>query len=625
MSVLEYKDWNEIAENPECSQIMRDFARTKLSEGRTPSDQWSGYSLDPIWVETIESCERYGFPSLSDTSMIKIASKVLLLDEHSDGCKSVNAIMLPNGQMDTLGAYPKLVKACRKVIKETSMIKEKCPTKRDLAADANIALASLLNMEKVVEGGRSKAEKYFKDALVFRPNDWKIHSACSAMYMKCSSISQSLDSLSRAIELVKSPKASFDLSIKKGKLLSQLSRHEEAITILEEVMEKYEAMKDELSDKDKGHATIAHFALCWNYSLSRKSNRYKKMLKHWKGAEAKRNQLSSDTIARLNWDFRDIAQMAVASVKPNLALSHRECHYCHKVTDDVKTCSACKAAVYCSKECQVKAWKGGHKLECKKAKVERKKEKEEMKKPKKPVKFVDELLVPENLFKKGVKLLEDGDAEEAAWNFLVALFMDFSLDAPHNIPPMQRCVNQCPRDNVVAMVLGMVSNHHGDYLGKCEQVLNTLSSQTHGTADLSGYDIYEDFKDVNRDSFAYGVALVFSARWKNRMFDLKRGIDRNSNYNAYHKLAEEIIDAKGFINPEQWLTFQFELGYSQYDIGAMEEGSYWLQRFVDNLNSIKKKNGRLAPHYETYKGSAEQKLYLMPFMKQAQNMFGSAF
>ena len=34
-----------------------------------------------------------------------------------------------------------------------------------------------------------------------------------------------------------------------------------------------------------------------------------------------------------------------------------------------KQCSKCKAIGYCSKECQVEAWKLGHKKDCKRARI----------------------------------------------------------------------------------------------------------------------------------------------------------------------------------------------------------------------------------------------------------------
>ena len=49
--------------------------------------------------------------------------------------------------------------------------------------------------------------------------------------------------------------------------------------------------------------------------------------------------------------------------------------YCDNCGKDVqpgekfKQCSKCKAGWYCSKECQVEAWKAGHKKDCKRARI----------------------------------------------------------------------------------------------------------------------------------------------------------------------------------------------------------------------------------------------------------------
>lgn len=39
------------------------------------------------------------------------------------------------------------------------------------------------------------------------------------------------------------------------------------------------------------------------------------------------------------------------------------CIFCGKHNLNMKTCSSCKLAYYCNKECQIKDWKI-HKLEC---------------------------------------------------------------------------------------------------------------------------------------------------------------------------------------------------------------------------------------------------------------------
>lgn len=40
------------------------------------------------------------------------------------------------------------------------------------------------------------------------------------------------------------------------------------------------------------------------------------------------------------------------------------CTFCRKVSVGLKQCSACKTAQYCSRECQVRHWRAGHRQEC---------------------------------------------------------------------------------------------------------------------------------------------------------------------------------------------------------------------------------------------------------------------
>ena len=49
------------------------------------------------------------------------------------------------------------------------------------------------------------------------------------------------------------------------------------------------------------------------------------------------------------------------------------CEYCSgKRSDTMLRCSRCKAVKYCSKDCQKKAWSGGHKEVCNGIKKEKK-------------------------------------------------------------------------------------------------------------------------------------------------------------------------------------------------------------------------------------------------------------
>ena len=47
----------------------------------------------------------------------------------------------------------------------------------------------------------------------------------------------------------------------------------------------------------------------------------------------------------------------------------KKCSYCLKKAEDfpggkLKNCARCSGAWYCGRDCQVAAWKAGHKLDC---------------------------------------------------------------------------------------------------------------------------------------------------------------------------------------------------------------------------------------------------------------------
>ena len=48
--------------------------------------------------------------------------------------------------------------------------------------------------------------------------------------------------------------------------------------------------------------------------------------------------------------------------------NQNRCGQCGKIDENLKTCSACRTARYCSRECQAQNWKGVHKNECKEIK-----------------------------------------------------------------------------------------------------------------------------------------------------------------------------------------------------------------------------------------------------------------
>jgi len=593
-------NWSELINDTDCGQTIRDLARTKLAEQETAKNHAPNkISLDPIWKETVEANEMApGESFLQDKDLVKVAAQVLLHDEYSNGVTSVSAVINQNGRREVLDFYPKLVSACKNLSKDAAA-----------AADANIVLACLYQIQRSPqETSYDEEEKHFKKAIRLRPNDWRIHAMLSVTYIKAGDVSLSLQSITQAAKLTKSAMARFELLQRKGKLLCNLMRTDDAIACLEQVIVEYEEIKDDLTPKDKGHAAVSQYALCMQYGQSQAKNRYKKQLSHWKQAEAKRGALPSDVLNIIAWDFRDMAQMFVAKIKPEAALSHRECHYCHCVTDDGKSCSACKAAVYCSKECQVKAWKSGHKAECSKANAARQQVKKDTKISSASAVLIDELLDPKTLWKKANTLSKEGNPQEAVWFYLVALFMDFSLDTASNLLEAKKAVEKCGEENEMARILSMVTHRGNAPLSKCESVMASFSKQYLIGIGNGEKENAKTLDELNREIFSLGVAYIFWGRWQSRCFSIGMGADQQDMKVVFKTTASLFSQAKMYINPDSWLTFQYELGYSNFDIMAFDEGKTWLNRFVDNLNLCQ--TGKLS-HWKQMMAPAKQKLDLI--------------
>jgi len=619
-------NWNKIIDDPDCDRVLRDLARTKLAEKRSASNAVYEMRLDPVWKDAVEANEVIGIGSdrLSDAALVTIACKYLLLDENSDGCTRISSVLRRDGSNDVLAFYPKLIRACNKMIRQASN-----DTEREAIADAHIVLASLRQLQGDPRAFRNE-ERDFKKALTLRPNDWRIHSAIATMYCKGDQISLSLDYITRAATLVQSKKARFGLLQKKGKLLSNLFRYKEAITCLEQAMIDYEHFKGELMPKEKGHAVVAQYVLCQTYAMSNQSQETeKKMLTHWKEAESKRNELPPDVINQICWDFRDCAQMLVAKIKPGAAaLSHRQCCNCHIVSDKIMKCGACGVAVYCSRACQKEAWKAGHKEECSKDKATKVKQRKEQRIPvNKPL--IDEFLDPKNLWKKATRLAKNDKPDEAVWNFLIALFMDFALDKPENLKDARKAVDRCSeKGKYIAMVLSMVTHHKktGDNpVDFSTDILKSLCMDSAFTSCVfQKPNVSSELSEVDKNTFAFGAAHIFRARWISRCFSCEGRtmdspiMDSSINGEAFQDAADSICKAHPFIDPDQWLTYQYELGYSNFDIGACEQGKTWLKSFISNLNRCKK----LSTHWLRFRRVAETKLNTVSMMGKTRDMLG---
>jgi tetratricopeptide (TPR) repeat protein len=494
-----------------------------------------------------------------------------------------------------------------------SLRKDGC---KEIAADANIVLGCLYQKQRSYKDKTyDEEEKYFQRALCLRPDDWRIHTMLSTTYVMAGQASLSLQSITQALHHAKSAKARFNLLQKRGKLLCNLSRKNDAIACLEQVMVEYEEIKKDLSPEETGDAAVSQYALCSQYAESNAKNRYKKQLSHWKQAEAKRNALPADVQNTFCWDFRDMAQILVAKIKPEAALSHRECHYCHHTTDNAMRCSACKVAVYCSKDCQVKGWKSGHKQECAGSKATRKQSRKHSK-VSPPATLIDEHIPPRSLWKEANKLSKAGNPEEAVWLYLVALFLDLSLNLKSNLTEAKKAVEKCGRENIVARVLSIVTHNDNKPLEKCASVSENFTTEEITRALKKKKEDVKTFEEVDRGRFSIGVSYIFWARWHARMFSIKSGVDPKVSNKAFKVAAELIGKARIFINPESWLTYQYELGYSNFDMMAFDEGKFWLKKFVFNLNLCQKNSHLSMIHWKQSMVSAHLKLDMISMLEQ---------
>jgi hypothetical protein len=378
-------------------------------------------------------------------------------------------------------------------------------------------------------------------------------------------------------------------------------------------MVEYEEIKKDLSPEETGEAAVSQYALCSQYAQSNAKNRCKKQLSHWKQAEAKRNALPTDAQNKVCWDFRDMAQILVAKIKPEVALSHRECHYCHHITDNAMRCSACKVAVYCSKDCQVKGWKSGHKQECAGSKATRKQVRKHSKLST-PATLIDEHILPRSLWKEANTLSMAGNPEEAVWLYIVALFLDFSLDRKSNLTEAKKAVEKCGKENIVARVLSIVTHNDKKPLEKCASIFTSFTEDIARVLKDVQKEEVKTFEEVGRERLSIGVSYIFGARLCFRMCSMQNPEVRKI---LLIKAAELTEQARIFINPKAWLIYQYELGYSNSNILAIDEGKFWFKTFVFNLNLSQKNSGKDLPiHWKEYKVLAEQRLAEISVMEQ---------
>jgi hypothetical protein len=376
---------------------------------------------------------------------------------------------------------------------------------------------------------------------------------------------------------------------------------------------------------------VAQYMLCQIYVMLDKSkkNYNLKIKQNFYQAEAKRSSINIEAAKKIDWGNRTITQMFVSKIDP-FALSHGECHVCAVVTDKPLRCAACKTAQYCSKACQATAWKHGHKKECASLKDQRKTDKKQQKKDcetKQAVRQVasnlpplDANLDPKKLWKDALQLSKKKKHQDAAFNFLVALFMDFSLDGG-DMAPVKATVNACANDDPVAMALSILT--HMDRSCPLDratdvQYKSMLMWNAAPESSKEQSETAETLDDVNRWRFGIAMCVIFCARLMGRCYAVKNAAQANSPKvrEAFEDMTKLVNESRSYLDASRWLTLQFELAYINMDVAAVEEAKLWFGIFMDNLDAMRRR-GSVSRHWSQFRASAEKRIAMIPMFERA--------
>jgi hypothetical protein len=190
---------------------------------------------------------------------------------------------------------------------------------------------------------------------------------------------------------------------------------------------------------------------------------------------------------------------------------------------------------------------------------------------------IDAILEPRELFRSAIRLTDGGEYPEAAYRFLVALLMDWSLNASKMAKPREASA-ECPPDEPCAVLLRAfvrLEFKKAAYQRDRQSLLAALTqlSAAHGSLGPQSPPA-TSIEEQHRGRFALCCAHVFLAR-----VDCSLGPYTPS---AWAAAREVIVKGAAYVDVQCYLTLQYELAYTARDCGDNREALVWYDAVIAN-------------------------------------------
>ena len=584
----------KVLDDPASTAGQRDFARMRLAEEQplpAPAQQgdiacsgdrvFTGESLSRNQrlekaVQDWKAADAFDDQDMRDArAAVHRAAAAILVDEKRLPIRSRGDPRA--GQCDALGAYPRLVAAATSIIADTKAA-------NPLRADAHVLLGLLHSAAAARSEPSSRAAReHYGKAVKLRPGHSRQLYLLSAMSAMAGLTARALEELLMAREAATDTLERWSYGSMIARCLMGLSppRYADALRELEE---HAEGPGGDLLDGlvlERGHMveSLYHMVTCSHMLEGRVTSKAKEA---YRRAEAQEKGLPAQVRARMDPTVKMSAQAVITSSQESVRVgSSRECHGCHQPKPDLKLCTGCLAVAYCSQACQKAAWKAGHKNECARKQASREQVKDDARGAKAchteigQLPPVDADLEPAALWRDAVRQSGQGAHDEAVWLFMLALFMDYSLDA-NDMAPLKRSLAGCSDPHsppaVAVRPIAETAGLKTVTLAPWEQAYTELRRRAFKRSPTPPRTL----EDVSRAALAACSATLFLARTLGRMGAVRA--DQPGDQGAFNDAYKLISEAAELVHAERFMTLQFELGYASRDILAHTESNAWYDK-----------------------------------------------